>query len=158
MSVDKVKEYLKAFGKEDILEFDESTATVELAAEALGVKPEQIAKTIALRGEEDNQAILVVAAGDAKVDNRKFRDEFGIKPRMLSFQQTADLTGHKVGGVCPFALPKEGITLRIDESLKRFETVYPAAGSSNTCIKLTLDELTQYTDNPGWVDVCKDWQ
>lgn len=157
MHVEKVKNYLDKFGRsDDVLEMDTSTATVQLAADALGTIPARIAKSIALRGNGEGH-ILVVTAGDARMDNRKFRDEFDIKPRMLSPDETLEATGYAVGGVCPFALPDNGILLVLDKSLQRFTTVYPACGSSNSAIEVTLAQLEEYTGCNRWVDVCKDW-
>jgi prolyl-tRNA editing enzyme YbaK/EbsC (Cys-tRNA(Pro) deacylase) len=156
MAIDRVREHLKAWNKDtDIIEFDVSSATVELAANALDVEPARIAKTISLKDTES--ALLVVAAGDAKIDNGKFKAEFGIKPRMLSPDEVLEYTGHAVGGVCPFGLKNE-LPVYLDISLKRFETVYPACGSSNSAIKLTCEELEEYSGNRKWVDVCKGWQ
>lgn len=156
MAIDKVREYFKEFGIEDkILEFDVSSATVALAAEALGCAPERIAKTISLK--KDDGCILVVAAGDAKVDNAKFKAEFGIKAKMLSFEEVEELCGHAVGGVCPFAV-NDTASVYLDESLNRFETVFPACGSSNSAIELTIDELKKYSKYIKMVDVCKGWQ
>jgi prolyl-tRNA editing enzyme YbaK/EbsC (Cys-tRNA(Pro) deacylase) len=153
MSIEKVRNYLKKWNREDdILEFEESTATVELAAEALGVEPARIAKTLSLKNGES--ALVVVTAGDAKIHNGKFKSEFGFKARMLSIDEVPQYTGHAVGGVCPFAL-KEGIPVFLDISLKRFKTVFPACGSSNSAIELTCDELEKYSMNQKWVDVCK---
>jgi len=156
MAIDKVREHLKKWGREnDILEFDTSSATVELAAKALNVEPSRIAKTIAFRGVEG--PILVVAAGDAKADNRKFKEEFGLKAKMLTADEVLDFTGHSVGGVCPFGL-KTDIPVYLDISLKRFDTIFPACGSSNSAIQLTCAELEEYSSYKRWVDVCKGWQ
>lgn len=156
MSIDKVKLYLTKFGKDkDIKEFDVSTATVDLAAEALGIIPARIAKSIAVKGGEEGD-ILVVAAGDAKLDNKKFREEFGLKPKMLSFEETERSTGYKVGGVCPFDLP-EKLNVVLDESLKRFYTVYPACGTSNSAVEMTISDLEETIPGYSWVDVCKSW-
>lgn len=156
MGIQEVREYLRKLGKEkDILEFQTSSATVELAAKALGVEPRRIAKTIAFRNGEG--AMLIVAAGDAKMDNSKFKAEFGFKARMLTPDETFQYTGHTVGGVCPFGI-KEGIPVYLDISLKRFTTVFPACGSSNSAIELTYDELEKYSENKNWVDVCKGWE
>jgi len=152
MSVEQVRAYLDRWGRgKDVVEMDISTATVELAAAALKVIPARIAKSISLRN--DDKAMLVVAAGDMKVDNRKFRDRFGFKPRMLSAEEALEFTGHAIGGVCPFALPT-GVTVYLDDSMKRFTTVFPACGSSNSLIELTLGELEEYSQSSGWVDVC----
>jgi prolyl-tRNA editing enzyme YbaK/EbsC (Cys-tRNA(Pro) deacylase) len=156
MAIEKVREYFKRFGKEkDIIEFEESTATVELAARRLGVEPARIAKTLSFKNGKE--AILVVATGDAKVDNAKFKSEFNMKARMLTHEEVLEQTGHAVGGVCPFGLKKD-IPVFLDLSLKRFDTVYPACGSDNSAIPLTCDELFEYSSAIKWVDVCKGWQ
>lgn len=156
MAIERVRAYLKAFGAEDrILEFPVSSATVALAAEALGCEPARIAKTLSFISGES--CILVVAAGDAKVDNAKFKARFSMKAKMLSPEDAERLVGHAVGGVCPFAV-NEGIPVYLDESLRRFQTVYPACGSSNSAIELTLDELERFSGAQAWVDVCKGWQ
>ena len=154
MSVEKVREYLADFGlSERIREFEVSSATVELAAIALGIDGARIAKTISL-SDGNGGCILIVTAGDYKIDNRKFKDRFSLKPKMLSHDEALAFTGHAVGGVCPFALP-EGVPVYLDESLRRFETVFPAAGSSNSALELTPDELFTASTALGWVDVCK---
>ncbi|MEA4973382.1 MAG: YbaK/EbsC family protein [Candidatus Metalachnospira sp.] len=156
MSIDNVKKYLYQFGRDkDILEFPVSSATVSLAAEALNVIPARITKTLALKDGES--CIVIAVAGDGKIDNRKFKDEFGFKAKMLTPEETLDLTGHAVGGVCPFALP-ENIKTYCDISLKRFESVFPACGSSNSAIKLTCDELFEYSKAIKWINICKDWE
>ena len=156
MAIDKVYGYLKKWGRDkDILEFGTSSATVELAAQTLGVEPARIAKTICFKKGEG--AMLIVTAGDAKTDNRKFKDEFGFKAKMLTPEETLEYTGHAVGGVCPFGL-ENNVPVFLDESLKRFETVYPACGSSNSAIKLTCEELEKYSLNEKWVDVGKGWE
>lgn len=156
MSIEKVKAYFAEYGMEErILEFPVSSATVELAAQALNCEPKRIAKTLSFRVGE--QAILVVAAGDARVDNAKYKNRFGVKAKMLSHEEAAEMIGHAVGGVCPFAV-KEGVAVYLDESLKRFPTVFPAAGSSNSAIELTIAELENYSRFTDWVDVCKGWQ
>ena len=153
MSIDKVKAYFREFGVEDrILEFPVSSATVELAAQALNCAPQRIAKTLSFMVGE--APILIVAAGDAKIDNPKYKARFSQKAKMLSFDQAAELIGHAVGGVCPFAV-NAGVAVYLDESLKRFETVFPACGSSNSAIELTIPELEQHAGFPQWVDVCK---
>ncbi len=156
MSIEKVRSYFEAFGMADkILEFDVSSATVELAAQAVGVEGKRIAKTLSfLLGES---CILIVAAGDARVDNKKYKARFGAKAKMLPHDDVPEYIGHAVGGVCPFAV-KEGVKVYLDESLKRFETVFPAAGSANSAIELSIAELEKYSKFDGWVDVCKDWQ
>ena len=153
MSIEKVREYFKTVGIEDrILEFSVSSATVALAAEALGCEPERIAKTLSFVSGDG--CILVVAAGDAKIDNGKFKAEFGMKAKMADFGEVARLCGHAAGGVCPFAV-NEGVPVYLDASLKRFDFVYPAAGSSNSAIKLTIEELEKYSSYVKWVDVTK---
>ena len=156
MSMEKVKAYFAQFGMEQrVLEFEVSSATVELAAQAADVEPKRIAKTLSfLVGDT---CILIVAAGDARVDNKKYKERFGVKAKMLAHDDVPEYIGHAVGGVCPFAV-KEGVKVYLDESLKRFETVFPAAGSANSAIELTIPELEQYSKFDGWVDVCKDWR
>ncbi len=156
MSIDKVREYFRARGIEErIIEFDESSATVELAAAAAHTEPCRIAKTLSFMLPDG--PIVIVMAGDAKIDNKKYKTEFGKKASMLSAEQAEQLTGHAVGGVCPFAL-NEGVRAYLDVSMKRFETVFPAAGSSNSAIELTIPELEEYSGCEKWVDVCKGWQ
>ena len=153
MSIEKVRAYFVGFGMADrIMEFDVSSATVELAAQALGVEGCRIAKTLSFL--VDGACILIVAAGDAKVDNRKYKDRFGTKAKMLPHDAVPEYIGHAVGGVCPFAV-KEGVKVYLDESLRRFETVFPACGSSNSAIELTIPELERYSRFDEWVDVCK---
>ena len=153
MSIELAREYLGKFGIEDrIQEFTVSSATVALAAEALGCAPQRIAKTMAFL--VDGAAILIVAAGDVKVDNSKFKQQYHTKAKMLSPDELVDMVGHAMGGVCPFGV-KEGVTVYLDESLKRFETVFPACGSANSAIELTIPELEQYSGYECWVDVCK---
>lgn len=155
MAIEKVREYFKAFGMEDrILEFDVSSATVELAAQAVGCEPERIAKTLSFMLPEG--PILIVAAGDAKIDNRKFKDQFHTKAKMLTPDEVVEFVGHAIGGVCPFGI-NEGVTVYLDESLKRFETVFPACGSSNSAIELTIPDLEKYSGYSAWIDVCKGW-
>ena len=156
MSIEKVRAFFREKGIEDrVQEFPVSSATVELAAQALGVEGKSIAKTLSfLVGE---QCVLIVAAGDAKVDNAKFKAQFHTKAKMLPHDQVPEYVGHAVGGVCPFAV-KEGVAVYLDESLRRFETVYPACGSSNSAIELTIPELMAYADTDAWIDVCKGWQ
>lgn len=153
MSVRAVREHLEKFGYADrIAEFNESTATVELAAAVVGVIPARIAKTLSFKVNES--VILIVAAGDAKIDNRKYKDKFGAKAKMLTAQEAIDLVGHPVGGVCPFAV-NDGVTVYLDDSLKRFESVFPAAGSAGSAVRLTCDELFESSQAAEWVDVCK---
>ncbi len=156
MSIEKVRAFFREKGIEDrVQEFPVSSATVELAAQALGVEGKRIAKTLSfLVGD---QCVLIVAAGDAKVDNAKFKAQFHTKAKMLPHDQVPEYVGHAVGGVCPFAV-KEGVAVYLDESLRRFETVYPACGSSNSAIELTIPELMAYADTDAWIDVCKGWQ
>jgi len=156
MGVEKVKEYFRKFGIEDrVLEFDVSSATVELAAEAVGCEPERIVKTLSFK--VDDRPILIACAGDAKIANPKYKAEFGQKAKMLTPDEAIELVGHAVGGVCPFAI-NDGVDVYLDESIKRFDTVYPAAGSDNSAIGLTPDELEQYAQGfVKWVDVCKGW-
>ena len=156
MSIEIVRKYFASYGMEDrIREFQVSSATVELAAQAVGCIPARIAKTLSFKvGEEP---ILIVAAGDAKIDNRKYKDQFGKKAVMLSQEEVAEKIGHAVGGVCPFGIP-DSVSVYLDISMKRFETVFPAAGSSNSAIELTMEELMQYSHAKEWIDVCKGWQ
>ena len=154
MSIGKVREYLGKLSLADrITEFDVSSATVELAAIALGTEGARIAKTISLHGKEGG-CVLVVTAGDYKIDNKKFKARFGYKPKMLSHEEAIELTGHAVGGVCPFALP-DGVPVYLDVSLKRFDTVYPAAGSSSSAVALSCDKLFYASNAEGWEDLCK---
>ena len=156
MSIEKVRAYFASYGMEDrILEFPVSSATVELAAQALGCEGKRIVKSLAFG--VGGKAILICAAGDAKVDNAKYKARFGVKAKMLSHDDAAAMIGHAVGGVCPFAV-NEGVEVYLDESIKRFETVFPAAGSSNSAIELTIPEMEQYSGFTAWVDVCKAWQ
>lgn len=153
MAIEKVKQYLKKEGILDKLhEFEESSATVQLAAQAVGCEPAHIAKTMSfLLGEE---AILIVTAGDVKIDNKKFKEKFHQKAKMISPDMVEGYIGHAPGGVCPFVI-KENVSVYLDESLKRFEIVYPAAGNDHSAIELTLPELEKYSKSCGWVDVCK---
>lgn len=156
MSIEKVREYFKQYNREeDILEMESSTATVELAAQALGTAPARIAKSLSFQYGES--AMIIVVAGDAKIDNKKFKNEFGFKAKMLSPEDAIRFTGHAVGGVCPFALPND-VKVFLDESMKRFETMFPACGSSNSAIELTLEELEKYSNTIKWIDVCKNWE
>ena len=156
MSIQRVKDYFRTLGMEDrVLEFDVSSATVDLAAQALGCAPCRIAKTLSFL--VDGAPILIVAAGDAKIDNPKYKAQFGAKAKMLAPQEAETLVGHAVGGVCPFAV-NEGVTVYLDESLKRFETVFPACGSGNSAIELSIPELERCSGYERWVDVCKGWQ
>ncbi len=153
MAIERVKTYFKQYGMEEkIREFDVSSATVELAAQALSCEPARIAKTLSFM--VDGHAILIVAAGDVKIDNHKYKEQFHAKAKMLSPEEAETLVGHAIGGVCPFAV-NEGVTVYLDESLKRFETVFPACGSSNSAMELTIPELEKYAAPVQWVDVCK---
>ncbi|HIZ41834.1 MAG TPA: YbaK/EbsC family protein [Candidatus Gemmiger excrementigallinarum] len=155
MSIEKVRTYFARYGMEDrILEFPVSSATVELAAEALHCEPCRIAKTLSFLVGED--PILIVAAGDTKIDNPKYKGQFGTKAKMLTPEQAETRIGHAVGGVCPFGI-EPGVKVYLDVSLKRFQTVFPACGSSNSAIELTIPELEQYSGYTAWVDVCKGW-
>ena len=156
MSIEQVRAYFKTLGiEEQIKEFDVSSATVELAAAALGCEGCRIAKTLSF--SVNGAPILIVAAGDAKVDNARYKARFATKAKMLTPDEVVELIGHAVGGVCPFAV-KEGVTVYLDESLKRFHTVFPACGSSNSAIELTIPELEKYAAGNEWVDVCKAWR
>lgn len=153
MSIEKVREYLKQYDKDsDIKELETSSATVELAANALGVIPARIAKTLSFK--MDNSCILVITAGDTKIDNKKFKQIFGLKAKMLSPEEVINLTGHAIGGVCPFGLKNSDIKVYCDISMQRFETVFPACGSSNSAIELTCNELFNISKSQSWVDVC----
>ncbi len=153
MAIEKVKEYFKEFGMEDrVLEFETSSATVELAAKAVGCEPGRIAKTLSFKIKEG--PILIVTAGDEKIDNRKYKARFETKAKMLTAEEAETLIGHAVGGVCPFAV-NDGVKVYLDESLKRFQTVFPACGSSNSAIELSIEEMEKYSAAVGWVDVCK---
>lgn len=152
MSVEKVREYLKKYNIDNrVQEFEESSATVELAAKALKCEPNRIAKTLSFK--IDDKPILIVVSGDAKIDNSKYKAQFNKKAKMLSRDEVLELIGHPVGGVCPFAV-NEGVEVYLDESLKRFETVYPACGSTNSAIKLSIEELEKYSNYISWVDIC----
>lgn len=156
MSVEKVREFFEPFGLAGrILEPEESSATVEEAARAVGCEPARIAKTMSFI--TGGGPVLVVLAGDARTDNRKYKEEFGEKAKMIRPEEVESLIGHAPGGVCPFAV-NPGVTVYLDESLRRFESVYPAAGSGNSAIELTLSELEKYSHAAKWVDVGKDWK
>lgn len=156
MSIERVKEYFEKFNMaEQIKEFEVSSATVELAAMALKCEPKRIAKTLSFI--VNGQVVLIVTAGDAKIDNAKFKEFFKTKAKMLSAEEAFHLTGHAVGGICPFAV-KEGVINYLDISLKRFDTVFPACGSSNSAIELTLAEMEQHSNKIEWIDVCKGWE
>ena len=153
MSIEKGRAYFRQFGMEDrVREFDVSSATVELAALALGVDGARIAKTLSFK--KDDSCILILAAGDARIDNHKFKDKFHMKAKMLAPDEVLSIVGHPVGGVCPFGI-NDGIDVYLDESLKRFGTVFPAVGSANSAIELNLDELYKYSNAIEWIDVCK---
>ena len=156
MSIEKVRAYFEPLGiAERILEFPVSSATVELAAQALGVEGARIAKSLSFKLDE--RTILIVAAGDAKVDNARYKAAFGGKAKMLTAEEAVERIGHAVGGVCPFAV-NDGVEVYLDVSMQRFATVYPAAGSSNSAIELTCEELAKYANTDKWVDVCKAWR
>lgn len=156
MSIERASAYLKQCGLEDRIQvFEVSSATVELAAEAVGCEPARIAKTLSFK--VDDQAVLIVTAGDAKVDNAKYKAEFHTKAKMLTPEEVTERIGHGVGGVCPFGI-KEGVRVFLDESLKRFEVVYPACGSGNSAVALTIPELEQCSGFETWINVCKGWE
>ena len=156
MAIEKVKSYFREYGMEErVQEFDVSSATVELAAKALHCEPQRIAKTLSFMVED--AAVLIVAAGDAKIDNPKYKAKFGKKAKMLSPDEVETFVGHAVGGVCPFAV-NEGVRVYLDVSLQRFDTVFPACGSSNSAIELTIPELAEYSGYADWVDVCKGYE
>lgn len=153
MSIERVREYFRQYGMEEkIMEFSTSSATVELAAQAVGCEPARIAKTLSFK--VGDAPILIVAAGDAKIDNPKYKAQFHTKAKMLTRDEVTEMIGHAVGGVCPFAV-NEGVEVYLDESLKRFEIVYPAAGSSNSAIPMTMEDLEKYSKSSRWINVCK---
>ena len=153
MAIEKVKEFFSVYGMADrVREFDVSSATVELAARALGCEPCRIAKTLSFLVK--GKPVLIVTAGDVKIDNARYKAQFGTKAKMLSPQEAEALVGHAVGGVCPFGV-REGVTVYLDDSLKRFPTVFPACGSSNSAIELTIEELERYSGYVSWIDVAK---
>ncbi|MBE6030258.1 MAG: YbaK/EbsC family protein [Firmicutes bacterium] len=155
MAIEKVREYFRQFGMEDkILEFDVSSATVELAAQAVGVEGARICKTLSFKTPEGG-CILIETAGDGKINNGKFKHQFGYKAKMLTAEEVVEFTGHAIGGVCAFAIEHPDVKAYTDISLKRFETVFPACGSSNSAIELTPDELHKYSNAVEWIDVCK---
>jgi prolyl-tRNA editing enzyme YbaK/EbsC (Cys-tRNA(Pro) deacylase) len=159
MSVQIVREYLKPFGLDHrVTEFSRSSATVELAAETVGVIGARIAKSLTFKLKGDGAAIMLLTAGDAKVDNAKYRRRFGCKAAMLSAEEVLSHTGHPVGGVCPFALADAGMKVYLDVSLQRFDTVFPAAGSDASAVELTCEELFSCSNADEWVDICKGWQ
>lgn len=154
MSIEKGRAFFRALGIEDrVLEFDVSSATVELAAEAAGVEPARICKTLSFKAK-DGTALLVLAAGDARIDNKKYKDKFGVKAKMLSPDEVLEMVGHPVGGVCPFGANEE-VPVYLDKSMQRFDMMYPAVGSANSAIGLTLEELYKFSRALEWVDVCK---
>lgn len=157
MAIDKVREYFAQYGMDSrILEMELSSATVELAAKAVGVEGARIAKSLSFMTKDG--PILIIAAGDAKVDNSKYKHLYGQKAAMLKFDEVEELIGHAVGGVCPFAI-RDNVRVYLDESLKRFTTVFPACGSGNSAIELTLEELEKYSQNfVSWVNVTKGWE
>ncbi len=154
MSIERARAYLEKFGIADrIIEPEMSSATVELAAKALGCEPARIAKTLSFMTNEG--PILIVTAGDMKIDNKKYKAQFGLKAKMLGFDQVEELIGHGVGGVCPFGI-NDNVSTYLDKSMERFTTVFPAAGSSNSAVEMTMQELEKYSQNfSGWIDVCK---
>ena len=156
MSIEAVRAYFDTWGIADrILEPEHSSATVELAAEALGCEPARIAKSLSFLIGED--PIIIVVSGESKIDNKRYKERFGAKAKMIPFDEVEAYIGHAPGGVCPFAV-KEGVKVYLDESLKRFGTVYPAAGSGNSAIEMNMEELEKYAMSSGWVDVCKGWR
>ncbi len=156
MSFERAKNHLKKYGAEDkIREFDVSSATVELAAEALSCRPAEIAKTLSFKLADG--CVLIVCAGDARIDNAKFKAFFGCKATMLERERAEEVIGHAVGGVCPFGV-NDGVKIYLDESLKRLPVVYPACGSSNSAVRLTLEELEEYSGAEGYIDVCKNYE
>ena len=153
MAIEKVKEYFAQFGIQDrIMEFDVSSATVELAAHAFHTEPDRIAKSLSFL--QDETPVLVIASGLSRVDNRKYKDQFKMKAKMIPFEEVEGYIGHAPGGVCPFAV-NEGVKVYLDVSLKKYETVFPAAGSSNSAIEMTIPQMERYTGSLGWIDVCK---
>ena len=157
MSLERAKAHLERFGLADRIQlFDVSSATVELAAQAVGCEPARIAKTLSFLHEDG--AVLIVCAGDAKIDNSKFKAQFHHKATMLTPEQVLAFTGDIIGGVCPFAIEHPDVTTYLDISLKRFDIVYPAAGSANSAVELSLPELEECSGRAGWIDVCKGWQ
>ena len=153
MSIERGRAYFRALGIEDkVMEFDVSSATVELAAIAVGCEPAMIAKTLSFK--VDGKAILILAAGDARIDNRKYKDKFHTKAKMLTAEELIEMVGHPAGGVCPFGI-NDGVDVYLDNSLKRFDIVYPAVGSANSAIPLSCDELYEYSKAIEWLDVCK---
>ena len=155
MSIETARAYLKSKGYEDrIMEFEVSSATVELAAKAVGTEPERICKTLSFK-LKDGSGVLVQAAGDARIDNKKYKDFFGEKAKMLSPEEVPEYTNHEIGGVCAFGVTRDDVRIYCDESLKRFETVFPACGSANSAVRLTPDELYEISGSISWIDVTK---
>lgn len=153
MSIEKGRAYFRQFGMENrVMEFNVSSATVDLAAQALGVEGARIAKTLSFKNGDG--CMLILAAGDARIDNKKFKEKFHFKAKMLTADEVLEMVGHPVGGVCPFGI-NDGIDVYLDVSLKRFETVFPAVGSASSAIELNLDELFKYSNAIEWIDVCK---
>lgn len=156
MAIEKVRAYFRSMGMEDrVMEFEVSSATVELAAQALNCEPCRIAKTLSFM--VNGEPVLVVTAGDTKIDNPRYKAFFGVKARMLTPDEAVELIGHAVGGVCPFAV-NEGVKVYLDVSMKRFETIFPACGSSNSAIEMSMEELEKYSGSIAWIDVCKGWE
>ena len=154
MSITAVREYLKQYNLDSkVEEFTQSSATVELAAQAAGVIPARIAKTLSFKVNDG--AVLIVTCGDTKIDNAKFKAQFHTKAKMLTPDEVIEFTGHAIGGVCPFAIENEKVTTYLDESMKRFDIMLPAAGSANSCVRLTRDELEKASREKSWIDVCK---
>lgn len=154
MSVAAVKAYLKEYGMEErVRELAVSSATVELAAQAVGVIPARIAKTLSFK--VNDETVLVVTAGDTKIDNKKYKEQFGVKAKMLTAEEVVERTGHVIGGVCPFANADEKVRVYLDQSMQRFTTVYPAAGSPSSCVEMTCAELEKASHAAAWIDVCK---
>ncbi|MBR6163991.1 YbaK/EbsC family protein [bacterium] len=154
MSVDKVREYFKQFGIEErIMEFDVSSATVELAAKALNCEPDRIAKTLSFK--IDDKPLLILFSGEARIDNKKYKEYFHSKAKMLSPEEVSSLIGHNIGGVCPFGI-NDGVDVYLDVSLKKYDTVFPACGSSNSAIELNINELEKYSNSLSWIDVSKE--
>ena len=155
MSIEIAREYLKSCGMDDrIMEFDVSSATVELAAKAVGTEPARICKTLSFK-LKDGRGVLIQAAGDAKIDNKKYKDYFGEKAKMLSPEEVPEYTNHEIGGVCAFGVTRDDVSIYCDESMKRFESVFPACGSSNSAAEFTPDELFEVSGSLAWIDVSK---
>lgn len=156
MAIEKVREYFRKEGIENrIMEFEVSSATVDLAAEAVGVEGARICKTLSFKKPEGGGCVLIQMAGDARIDNRKFKDTFGFKAKMLSPEEVVFYTGHAIGGVCAFGIEREDVDVYCDKSLKRFETVFPACGSDNSAVEFTCEELFKYSRSKEWIDIAK---